>query len=172
MNSRNPHSSASAAKAPNPEIRRVLDSIRQVVRVLRLGSRNAEKTVGLSSAQLFVLQKLAEAKSLSVNEVAQRTHTHQSSVSVVVQRLVDRGLVSRVRSRKDARQMQLSVTRAGRTILRAAPKAAQDELIDALTRMPAPQVRQLAASLQQVVDLLGVSEEEPVAMFFEDDKHS
>jgi DNA-binding MarR family transcriptional regulator len=67
---------------------RVLDSIRQIVRLLREGSRDSEERVGLSAAQLFVLQKLDPDEPLSLNELSARTLTHQSSVSVVVSRLV------------------------------------------------------------------------------------
>lgn len=172
MKKARPRLSAASSSAVDSDVRHVLDSIRRVVRVLRLGSRSAEKQVGLSTAQLFVLQKLAEAEALSVNEVARRTHTHQSSVSVVVQRLVERGLVSRERSRQDARQMQLSATRAGHAILRAAPPAAQDQLIEAMSRMPQGQLHQLATSLQRLVDLLGLDKDEPAAMLFEEDADS
>jgi len=55
------------------------------VQALRVSSRAAERDVGLSAAQLFVLDRLAGAdQALCVNELAQRTLTHQSSVSVVV----------------------------------------------------------------------------------------
>lgn len=151
------------------DVRQVLDAIRRIVQVLRLGSRNAEKRVGLSSAQLFVLQKIAENKAISVNEIARRTHTHQSSVSVVVQRLVDRGLVSRKRSRKDARQVRLSTTVAGRAVLRVAPVAAQDRLIAALQDMPSTDTRRLAGLMAALVDRLGIDSVEPAVMLFEDD---
>jgi MarR family transcriptional regulator, lower aerobic nicotinate degradation pathway regulator len=157
------------ASSSSEDVRRVLDSIRRVVRVLRLASRDAEKQVGLSAAQLFVLQKLAEEKWLSVNELAARTHTHQSSVSAVVQRLVDRSLVLRARSRQDARQSQLSVTPAGRAVLRSTPSAAQGQLIDALTRMPVSQLGHLATSLRHLLDLLGIDASRPVAMLFEEE---
>jgi DNA-binding MarR family transcriptional regulator len=60
----------------------VLDAVRRIVQALRESSRQAERQVGLSGAQLFVLQKLAESPASSVNELAARTHTHQSSVSL------------------------------------------------------------------------------------------
>ena len=66
------------------EARTILDSIRGIVQVLRESSRAAEERVGLSGAQLFVLQKLGEGGGASLNELAARTRTHQSSVSVVV----------------------------------------------------------------------------------------
>ena len=64
--------------------RDVLDSLRRIVRSLLESSRRAEQQLGITGAQLFVLEKLAAARALSLNELAERTHTHQSSVSTVV----------------------------------------------------------------------------------------
>jgi DNA-binding MarR family transcriptional regulator len=150
------------------DVRRVLDSIRQVVRVLRLASRDAEKKVGLSAAQLFVLQKLAEGGVLSVNDLAERTHTHQSSVSVVVQRLVERGLVDRNRSQQDGRQADVSVTAAGRASLKSAPAAAQDQIIQALGKFGAKDIKQLADSLERLVEVLGVARGDAPMLFEEE----
>src|SRR5438094_8157353 len=85
------------------EVRAVLDAIRRIVRTLHQSSRAAEKSFGLSGAQLFVLQTLAESPGLSLNGLAAETHTHQSSVSTVVSRLVERGLVLRTPAADDAR---------------------------------------------------------------------
>jgi DNA-binding MarR family transcriptional regulator len=59
-------------------------SLRKIVRFLRLADRAAEAAVGLSAAQLFVLQTLASQPAASLAEVADRTLTDQSSVSTVV----------------------------------------------------------------------------------------
>jgi DNA-binding MarR family transcriptional regulator len=149
------------------EIREVLDSIRRIVRLLRLSSREAEREVGLTGAQLFVLQKLAEAKMLSVNELAEITHTHQSSVSVVAQALVDKGLVSRARAEDDARRLELTLTPAARALVRKAPGAAQDRLIEALERLSGPTRSQLSKSLARLVEEAGLGDEE-APMIFED----
>ena len=79
------------------DVRAVLDGVRRIVQNLRESSRWAEKNLGMSGAQLFVLQKLAESPAQSLNALAALTHTHQSSVSTVVNRLVQRGLVTRTR---------------------------------------------------------------------------
>jgi DNA-binding MarR family transcriptional regulator len=149
------------------EVRDVLDSIRRIVRLLRLSSREAEREVGLSGAQLFVLQKLAEAKMLSVNELAESTHTHQSSVSVVAQALVDKGLVARARADADARRLELTLTPAARALVKKAPGAAQDRLIEALGRLPGATRSQLAKSLARLVEEAGLGDDE-APMIFED----
>src|SRR5690348_13047106 len=115
MNGTQSKSRRSGKGSSGDEIRDVLDSFRRIVRLLRLSSREAEREVGLSGAQLFVLQKLSEAKMLSVNDLAERTHTHQSSVSVVAQTLVDKGLVARARAADDARRLELTLTPAAKT---------------------------------------------------------
>ena len=63
---------------PDGDGQAVLDSIRRIVHSLELGSRAAQKSVGLSGAQLFVLQTLAGSDAMSVNELAARSCTHQS----------------------------------------------------------------------------------------------
>ena len=87
------------------DVRKVIDAVRRIVQALHESSRLAEKQVGLTGAQLFVLQQLGEAPTSSITEIARRTHTHQSSVSTVVARLVDRGFVRRTRSGTDARHL-------------------------------------------------------------------
>src|SRR5580700_7637450 len=102
--------------------RRVMDSIRRIVQTLRLFDRASQNRLGLSSAQVFVLQKLRDGTFVSVNELARRSHTDQSSVSVVVDKLVRRRLVARSRSPVDGRQRRISITPGGKASLRAAPR--------------------------------------------------
>src|SRR5205823_10479120 len=125
--------------------RRVMDSIRRIVQVLRVGARAAERDAGVSGAQLFVLERLAASdRPLSVNELAERTLTHQSSVSVVVRKLERRGLIERVVASEDARRVELSLTAAARKLLRKAPRATQDQILVALDEMSAADRRTLA----------------------------
>jgi DNA-binding MarR family transcriptional regulator len=149
------------------ETRRVLDAVRRIVHTLRESSRWAEQSVGLSGAQLFVLQKLAESPAVSVNELAARTHTHQSSVSTVVARLVERGLVRRARSGADRRSVELSLSSAGERLVTRAPDVAQERLIRSIEQLPIAGRRQLATSLSALAEAIDTTERAPV-MFFEE----
>jgi DNA-binding MarR family transcriptional regulator len=148
-------------------LRDSLDDLRRIVRVLRESSRAAERSVGLSGAQLFVLQCLADGRAGSLNALAARTHTHQSTVSVVVRRLVERGLVRRRNADDDARRVELSLTARGRTLLGRAPDAAQERLIAGLERLSPADRAQLARALRRLVGAMGLDADEP-AMFFEE----
>jgi DNA-binding MarR family transcriptional regulator len=149
------------------EIREILDSIRRIVRLLRVSSREAEREVGLSGAQLFVLRTLSEHKFLSVNELSERTHTHQSSVSVVVQALVDKGLITRSRAADDGRRLELSLAASAKALVRKAPDAAQGKLIDAITGLAPAARKQLSSSLTKLVEEAGLDDEEAPMIFEE-----
>lgn len=151
------------------DIRSVLDSIRRIVRALRVASRAAEKTVGLSGAQVFILQQLEGDTPLSVNAIAERTFTHQSSVSEVVQRLVDKGLIERKQSPEDGRRLELTLTASGRAALKKGPDTPQEKLIGALEKMNTSQRLHLATLLQSLVDTAGLSDE-PASLFLEEDQ--
>jgi DNA-binding MarR family transcriptional regulator len=147
-------------------MRGVLNALRRIVRDLRLGARDAERSAGISGAQLFVLQALADERASSLNELADRTHTDQSSVSVVVRRLVDRKLIARKAANDDARRTELSLTAAGRRLLARCPEPTQARLVQALERMPFVEFQALASGLHSLTHEMGGDAASP-PMFFD-----
>lgn len=177
----------------------MLDDLRRIVRALRESSRAAERHLGVSGAQLFVLRALADVRppteagrassgshsslarprsrvssltkaegGLSLNALATRTRTHQSTVSVVVKRLVEHGLLTRTTSELDARRVEIRLTRRGRAVLERAPLAAQDKLIAGIERLPRKQRSVLAGALRGLVTAMQL-DDHPSATFFEED---
>lgn len=126
-----------------------MNAVRSIVRALRINTRAIELQMGISLAQLFVLQQLAERPADSLNELASRTATHQSSVSVVVRRLVERGFVSRVSSAMDKRRIEIDVTPSGRILLAGAPITIQSQLMSALGRLERQEQSTLARLLEE-----------------------
>ena len=89
---------------------------------------------------------MAERSASSLNELAERTATHQSSVSVVVRRLVERGFVSRTSSSADKRRIEIALTPTGRELLSGAPTTIQTQMMNAMSRM-VPTDREMLADL-------------------------
>jgi DNA-binding MarR family transcriptional regulator len=154
-------------KSPARDLRQIMDDLRHIVRALRVSSRGTEKRLGISGAQLFVLQRLAEARPVSLGQLAERTHTDPSSVSVVVSRLVQRGLVLRAPSEEDARRAEVRLTSRGRALAKRAPEALQSRLVEALAGLPRETRRGLADGLAALV--AGMKIGGSPRMFFEDD---
>lgn len=146
-------------------VREVMDEFRKLVHILR-SSHRAAQDIDITGAQLFVLSILAEAvDAMSMNELAQRTQTDPSTVSVVIGRLVDRGLVKRVRSGEDARRAELSLTAKGRKLRKRAPvTVAQERLADSLGRLKPREVASLLRTLRKLVEAMGAGGIEPSMM--------
>src|SRR5919206_2052884 len=130
------------------EVFTVIDALRGINQTLRRFERLAEQRLGISGAQLLVLQELASAPAQSLGELAERTFTHHSSVSVVVSRLVEAGLVVREPSPQDTRRAVIQVTPRGRQVVRRAPVAAQAELILKVSKLPRATLAALAEALE------------------------
>lgn len=156
---------------PVTDSQRILDSIRHLVRLLRLTDRAVQSELGLSGAQLFVIHELAKAPALSLSELAERTRTDQSSVSVVVSRLVEAGLLTRERDRRDARRLVLNLTRNGRAVAEKSPPVTQEKIIEALERLPAAERRRFADSFSRLIHDLGAAHG-AAPMMFEDELNS
>lgn len=135
--------------AESDAIGRSMNAVRSIVRALRINTRAIELKMGISLAQLFVLQQLSEKPADSLNELADRTATHQSSVSVVVRRLVERGYVTRTASPADKRRIEIAVTQSGRDLLAGAPMTIQTQLVNALREMPREDQNTLADLLER-----------------------
>ncbi len=153
------------------ESRRILDAVRTVVRELRLAATAMAREHGITAAQAFVIEVLDRSPGISMTALAEKTLTDQSSVSVIVQRLTETGLVSKTRSTADARSFVVQLTPAGRAVARRLPAVPQQRLVDALQRLPPRKRRELAGLLDEwlaAVDL----DTEHAPMLFEDPPRS
>jgi DNA-binding MarR family transcriptional regulator len=102
---------------------------------------------------------------LSIADLAARTHTDRSSVSVLVDRLSGAGLVKRSLSSEDRRRTETRITVRGRAVLASAPLSPTSALMHALGRLSEARVRQLASALAALNNELGYTES---AMLFEE----
>lgn len=158
--------SSSVPSEPPDDTRRILDALRRIVRDLRRPDGSTRGGPALGPARLFVLQQLAEHGALGVGELAQRTHTDPSSVSIVVRELVSAGLVSRATDPDDHRRAVLALTTAGKAAIRKAPKAAQHQLVAAIEGLGASRRKSLARLLDALVEATHSDPRAP--LFFED----
>jgi DNA-binding MarR family transcriptional regulator len=145
----------------------VADGLRWIVHGLRATGYAIERDLGVSGAQLFVLRELAAEPGASIRRLSQRTLTDPSSVSVVVARLVERGLVDQKRDPKDARRSVLALSLRGKALLKKAPEPYQARLIAALRTLSPRSLQQFRKALGQVLAALGVEAGAP-PMFFDD----
>ena len=81
----------------------------------------------------------------------------------IVDRLEARSFVKRRRSKEDLRQVNVRLTAKGKGILQKAPGAAQASALSGLETLPDKKLKRLSVSLSQLVRILELSAQGPVA---------
>jgi DNA-binding MarR family transcriptional regulator len=144
-----------------------VDAFRRVHRALRMAARETLAATGVSAAQLFVLRCLEDGADASLSELAGRTMTDRSSVTAVVSRLREAGLVTRQRSADDGRRAAVAITGAGRTVLRRAPDSPMTLLMAGLGAIPGARLHALAGGMRALTETMGLARG-PAGLLFED----
>jgi len=135
---------------------RVLRALRGITRAVSLYSRKLYTRQRITSPQLVCLLVIAEEQSITASEIARRVHLSPSTMVGILDRLEANGLVVRQRNRRDRRTVSITLSRAGRAMLRKAPSPLQDGLAAALSALPETEQATIADSLERVVELMGV----------------
>jgi DNA-binding MarR family transcriptional regulator len=151
------------------KVQSIMDSFRRIVRVLRTASRNSEGHIGLRAGPSFVLQQLEKFEPISLNGLAEKTYSHQSTVSVVVNDLVNEGYVRRTQSEKDRRYIVLETTPKAKALLKNRIPTIQEKFAAVIEKMDAKDAQELARLLEIFVEEAGLSSEKP-HFFFEQEK--
>ena len=107
---------------------------------------------GLTYPQFLVLVVLARSGPSSIGEIGRATRLDHGTLTPLLRRMADRGLLALERSSGDARSVTVSLTAEGEA-LRPVLHEAQCHLGEALG-MTEPQVRRLQASLHKLADHL------------------
>jgi DNA-binding MarR family transcriptional regulator len=149
------------------EIGRALDAVRRLVRAIRIASAPNRTSGGVSGAQMFVLQQLLDGPAASLNELAARTYTHQSSVSVVVSRLAELGLVVRSAAKDDARRTTIALSAKGLRLARRMQPTLQSRLAEALGSLTNAERAGLVKGLERWLAEAGL-DKDPADLFFEE----
>jgi len=139
------------------DVSRALNAVRRLVRGLRSAAEAVERDLKISAAQLFVLRELDAAPDQSVKDLAAVTMTTHSTVSQVVAQLIAKRLVVRSVDALDGRRAALRVSRQGTNLLRRAPRAIQEDLIDGFARLRPAERRGLAIGLEKWLVATGLS---------------
>ena len=128
-----------------------MNGLRRIVKALHTYSQDVRSAYGLTGPQLWALKTLQRGGRLSTGRLAAALAVHQSSMSILLDRLEKRGLVRRVRGRADQRFVEIELTARGAKLVADAPEAAQGRLLHALEAMPQREVRTIKGAVARLV---------------------
>ena len=137
------------------ETYRVEDSVGYLVTRLRAsifaGVDREVASWGISAAQGSILIYIAHGRGDRAADIARDYDYDTGSMTRMVERLVRKGLLERVRDDGDRRVARLRLTRAGTAVARRIPKVAAKVLNRHLRGFSAAEFRQVKALLQRML---------------------
>lgn len=137
----------------------VLRQFRMIYGSVKQHFREVEKQCGISGSQVWLLREVALAPGTGVSRLAERLSIHQSTCSLLVEKLSGAGLIAKTRSAEDQRRVGLEVTKAGKQLLTKAPGPAEGLLPEALKQLPDDSMQILNANLGQLISHLTMRNE-------------
>jgi len=123
------------------------EGIARLRRALRRGARLASPANSLAVAQLELLSAVAEHPGARPGQLAGLLHMRPNTVTTIVNALAAQGMISRAAHQQDRRAIELTITDAGQQAVHAWQATNAAVLHLALSTLPAPQRRTLAAAV-------------------------
>ena len=131
----------------------VIIALRRLIRAIDLHSRTLAASHGLTGPQALILKALQHG-SLSAGELATRVSLSQGTVTDILKRLEQRGLITRIRDIKDRRRVMVEVTGAGSAVLLRSPPLLQERFTQRFKNLQDWEQTQLLASLQRIAAMM------------------
>lgn len=128
-------SSRSASHGAGLPVLEALQGFRLIFGSARRYDASVRRYSGISGSLLWALSEIDRAGGMTVNGLAACMALHQTTASNLVNALVRRELIRRVKDPKDQRIVRLHVAGRGRRALLHAPRPHAGLLMDALGRL-------------------------------------
>ena len=132
----------------------ILIALRRITRAIDLHSRKVFKASGLTVPQLVILQALRKHGELSPSSIAKIASLSQATITNILNRLQQHGLIDRQRNEKDKRQFDVRLTKLGTERLAGAPELLQTGICREVDKLESWERLQLLASLQRTAELM------------------
>ena len=147
--------SSGRKKAPRPKPRqKSIDRIVETAIFLQAESRRLAKEqcarAGITATQLNVLKLLQEIGELSLSEISHHLAANNSTVTGIIDRMVEAELVVRERSAEDRRVYKIRMTERGSAIASSIEVTPWDLLRSALRALPASEIDRLIDTLDKI----------------------
>jgi len=131
----------------------VIIALRRVIRAVDLHSRTLLESHGLTGPQALLLKSL-QGSPITVGELAGRVSLSQGTVTDILNRLEQRGLIQRVRDEVDRRRVRVGVTAAGLALLASSPPLLQERFAQSFGNLQEWEQTQLLSSLQRIAAMM------------------
>ena len=134
--------------------REILISLRKIIQATDLHSRSLSKNFGLTGPQLVILETVSSHESISITGLAKSISLSQATVTDIINRLVKNGYLIKRKSEKDKRQVRISLSEKGASVLDQAPPPLQETFIERFSNLDDWEQLMILSAYERVVSLI------------------
>jgi DNA-binding MarR family transcriptional regulator len=145
-------------EAPPELVKEIVYQIRRLIQARELYTKELNKNYSVTAAQLNCVLALHEEGPLSASQIAKIIMVKSSTVTGIIDRLEQKGLVQRLRNSPDRRVVTIQLTAAGKTLADNAPPAIQQKILDGLTSLRETEIKRIVKSLKMITRMLDVQD--------------
>lgn len=138
----------------------VLKKFRLIFGSVKNHFKSVETECGISGSQVWILKEVKNNPGIGITTISEKLSIHQTTSSLLVEKLVKKQYLIKERSTEDQRKVGLNITKSGSTILDFAPGPAEGLLPNAVSKLPIEKLDLLDALLLDVIKELGSHDEE------------
>lgn len=142
----------------------VLQQFRVIYGSMRQYFRLVEERCGLPGSQMWVLQEVGRSPGLGIGELSRRLGVHQSTASLMVDKLVALGMLEKARHSGDHRRVGLQLAAAGAALLERLPGPAEGILPEALSSLAPVVLKTLHINLEELIHNLSGTDRDAAGM--------
>jgi DNA-binding MarR family transcriptional regulator len=121
----------------------VLKHFREIYIQAKSELKDNVKKTGLSGSQLWIMQQIYNFSGISNSELAKNLTLHVSTCSILVNKLIKKGLVEKTRSPTDERRIVLTITSKGKQLMSKAPKSPEGAIPSTLKKLNIEELEEL-----------------------------
>ena len=133
----------------------VLKTLRRIIRVIDLRSKQLVQKYGLTGPQMLLLKEVLSLKELPVSVLAKNISLSSATVTSMLDRLEKKGYVQRVRDQKDKRKIFVKAMPQAEKVFEAAPNLLQENFIESFHKLEEWEQTLILSSLQRVANMMG-----------------
>ena len=148
------HSPGVTSDVAQDHIREIIYLIRKLIQANEIYTKELNKKFQVSAPQLQSLLTLYANGPLPLSNIAKLIMVKSSTVTGIIDRLEQKGFVSRVRDSKDRRVINIELTEGGRHLVEDAPPPFQQKIVSGLKKFSENETKQIITALTKLTNLL------------------
>ena len=132
----------------------VFKAIRRIVRAIDLRSREVSRKTGLTIPQIVVLQGIKELGEVTTKVLSENADLSSATVVTILDKLEEKELIERYRSKSDRRIVHTKLTRKGSDMVNNLPGLLHEEFEQRFSECTPAQRVNLLRSIEQIAEML------------------